>query len=323
MVASRARATVRRMQRISFLVFDDVQTLDVAGPLEVFATANELDGPPAIYTTRVLSPDGAPVRTSGGVRWIADGGWDEVEQADTVVVPGGVGTRALERDAAARAALDAACGRAARVASVCTGAFLLGEAGLLDGRRSVTHWSRAEELAARFATTVEADRLHVQDGVWTSAGVSAGMDLALAMVEEDASLDLAHRVARWLVLFVRRDGCEPQLSPALESQAAAARGIARIQSYIANHPDADLRVPALAKQAGMSARNFARSFTAEVGLPPGRYVRRARARLAQRLLAQTDGSLDEVAARCGLGTRHALARALRDELGLEPRELRR
>ncbi len=298
---------------VSFLAFDEVQALDVCGPLEVFATANELSGRPH-YETRVLSRDGASVRATNGLRWFIDGAWDDLGPGTTVVVPGGQGVHALRTPAVATQ-LYGLCQRASRIASVCTGSYLLAEAGLLDGKRASTHWAKEDDFQAAFPhTTLDRDSLYHSEGgdkpVWTSAGVSAGMDMALAMVEHDVGPELARDVAQWLVLSLRRHGDEAQRSAVLRSQALHVREVARIQAFVRSNPAEDLRVEALARRVGMSVRNFTRRFSAECGMSPAQFVREVRTDHARRLAAASDRSVDEVAGASGFRSRQTLRRAL-------------
>jgi transcriptional regulator GlxA family with amidase domain len=208
---------------------------------------------------------------------------------------------------------------------VCSGAFLLAEAGLLDGRRATTHWSVCHTLADRYpAVTVEAEPIYVRDGdVWTSAGVTAGMDLALALVEEDHGRDVALEIARRFVLFLRRPGTQAQFSAQLAAQWAERDVLREIQSHVAEHPDDDLSVEALAARAGMSVRNFARSFRAEVGTTPARYVEGVRIEAARRRLEESDEGVESVAASCGFGTAETMRRSFIRALRVPPAEYRR
>ncbi len=303
------------MIAVSFLAFDGVQALDVCGPLEVFATANELSGTDH-YATSVLSPSGAPVRATNGLRWVVDGTWDDLSFGATLIVPGGQGIHAL-RTPEVSGLLKRLGTRAGRIASVCTGSYLLAEAGLLTGKRASTHWSKEDDFASAFPnTTLDRDSLYQtqDDGkpIWTSAGVSAGMDMALAMVERDTQPELAHEVAQWLVLSLRRHGAEAQRNSALKSQALHVREVARVQAFVRNNPADDLRVEALAHRANMSVRNFTRRFSAESGMSPAQFVREVRTEHARRLLAASDRGTDEVAKACGFQSRQALRRALDD-----------
>ncbi|MFF5085095.1 GlxA family transcriptional regulator [Actinoplanes sp. NPDC000266] len=303
------------MRNVRVLLFDGVQSLDVTGPVEVFTNAGD-------YRITTASPGGRPVSTSSGLTLVPDGPLDETVP-DTLVVPGGAGTRQPPRDVVAW--LRRHGGRPPRVMSVCTGAFLLAAAGLLDGRRATTHWQYCATLAKRYpGVEVEPDPIFVRDGgVFTSAGVTAGIDLALALVEEDLGRDAALAVARALVMFLRRPGNQAQFSAQLSAQTARREPLRDVQRLIIEHPDADLSVTALASHANLSPRQFARAFVAETGTSPGRYVDRVRLETARRLLADTSDGVAEVAKAAGYGTPEAMRRAFLGALGVSPAEYRR
>ncbi|MEV0128819.1 GlxA family transcriptional regulator [Dactylosporangium sp. NPDC050688] len=302
-------------QRVLVALFDGVQSLDVTGPVEVFAGAEQAR--PGSYTIRTGSIDGRTVTTSSGLRLTPDGDLAGGDAADLIVVPGGAGTRA--GDPRLVAWLRATAPGARRVASVCTGAFLLAEAGLLDERRATTHWRHAGALARRFPrVTVDTEPIFVRDGdVWTSAGVTAGIDLALAVVEADHGRDVALAIARHLVMFVRRPGGQRQFSAQLAAQVAARDPLREVQRHIAEHPAGDLSVDALARLANLSPRQFSRAFTAEVGTPPGRYVDRVRLETARRHLEE-GAFVEDTARACGYGTGEAMRRAFVRTLGVTP-----
>jgi transcriptional regulator GlxA family with amidase domain len=308
-------------------MFPDVQALDVTGPLEVFALANRLSaGRVPRYQISVLAREAGAVSTSSGLSLMAGRG---IRQAtgpvDTLLVAGGQGTRAAMRDARLVSWIRRTAPRARRVASVCSGAFLLGEAGLLDGRRATTHWAVCEALQRRYPTArVETDPIFVRDGkVSTSAGVTAGMDLALELVEEDGGRDLALAVARWLVMFLRRPGGQSQFSVQLRAQVAERRGLRDLQSWIAEHLGDELSVSALAHRAHMSPRNFARAFRREIGATPAAYVEAQRVEAARRLLETAHLSVAEVAAACGFGRVETMHRAFRRGVRVTPGQYRR
>jgi transcriptional regulator GlxA family with amidase domain len=309
------------------VMFPDVQALDVTGPLEVFALANRLSrGPAPRYELSVLAPEAGAVSTSSGLSLLAGRGIREATgPVDTLLVAGGQGTRAAMRDARLVSWIRRTAPRARRVASVCSGAFLLGEAGLLDGRRATTHWAVCEALQRRYPTArVEADPIFVRDGkVSTSAGVTAGMDLALELVEEDGGRDLALAVARWLVMFLRRPGGQSQFSVQLRAQVAERRGLRDLQVWIAEHLGEDLSVSALAHRARMSPRNFARAFRREIGATPAAYVEAQRVEAARRLLETADLSVAEVATACGFGRVETMHRAFRRGVRVSPGQYRR
>ena len=306
-------------RRILFVAFDECQALDLVGPLEVFVGATQIVQD--CYRVAVATPGRRPIQTSSGLRIEADLDLLRTRSTnDTVVVVGGAGTRAAAGDRRMLAAIERVTSGARRVASVCTGAFLLAAAGLLSGRRATTHWAYCERFAKLFPDIdVHPDAIFVRDGnVWTSAGVTAGMDLALALLEEDVGRDVALTVARHLVLFVRRPGGQSQFSVQLAGQVAARDELRELQVWISENAADDLRVPVLAGRVGMSARNFARVFRAEVGMPPGQFVERARIENARRLLETTRLSQGDVATACGFATTDVFRRAFIRQLGVTP-----
>ncbi len=240
-----------------------------------------------------------------------------------LIVPGGEGSRRADPELVAW--LRAHGPAAQRLVSVCTGAFLLAEAGLLDGRKVTTHWAYCATLAARFpGIVVDPDPIFIRDGnVATSAGVTAGIDLALALVEDDLGREAALDIARQLVVFLRRPGNQAQFSAQLAGQLANREALRDVQQWIADHPAADLSVQALASQASLSPRQFARAFAAEVGMPPGRYVDRVRLETARRRLEDTADGVEQTARSCGYGTPEAMRRAFVRALGVSPGEYRR
>ncbi len=319
------------MRRVVIVAFDDLQPLDVVGPHDVFAGAGQTliqrGSKRAGYTLELAAPRPGRLVGEGGLGLYATTALARVtagRPVDTLIVAGGLGTRMAARDPHILQQIRKAAGRARRVASVCTGAFLLAAAGLLDGRRATTHWAYADALRAlRPEVQVDPDPIYVRDGrLWTSAGVTAGIDLALAMVEEDLGREIASEVARSLVVFVRRAGGQSQFSAQLAAQAAHRAPIRDLQALIVEHPDADLAVPALARRAAMSVRHFSRVFRAEVGLTPATYVERVRLETARRLLETTTLPVDGVATAAGFGTPESLRRTLARRVGLSPREYR-
>jgi transcriptional regulator GlxA family with amidase domain len=302
----------------------------VTGPLEVFSAAQTLidatGRDDAGYEVVVISADGKPFATSSGLRVAPHCGFaDAPRRIDTLVVAGGAGSRAASADAATLEWIAAASKRARRTASVCTGAFLLAAAGLLDGRRATTHWASAGELSHLYpAVRVDPEPIYLRDGdVWTSAGVTAGMDLALAMVEEDLDREAALTIARHLVLFLRRPGNQSQFSATLAAQEPVREPLREVRRYIVEHPGGELSVEALAERAHMSSRHFARSFRAETGVTPARYVESVRLEAARRALEDTRAPMAEIAQMCGFGTSETMRRAFLRTLAVGPAEYRR
>ncbi|SAK47575.1 GlxA family transcriptional regulator [Caballeronia ptereochthonis] len=310
---------------VDVLAFPEVQLLDVAGPLQVFATANELAiaaGMPRPYRPRVISRDGV-VNASAGLGLVAHPLPDASEACDTLIIAGGWGVHEAVRHPDLVGWVRTRSTHARRTASVCTGAFLLAAAGLLDARRAVTHWTRCAELAARFpAVRVESDPIFIRDGdVWTSAGVTAGIDLSLALVEEDLGRALALDVARHLVVFLKRPGGQAQFSAALSLQKSGER-FAELHAWIAENLASDLSVGVLAGRVGMSERSFVRHYRAQTGTTPARSIERMRLEAARRLLGDTGLPVKRVAARCGFGSEETMRRGFLRALGVSPQAYR-
>ena len=312
-------------RRIVVVVVPPVDELDLVGPLQVFNSINRLAGRP-IYSIEVVTRgDRMTIDGEGGVlTFVARHHFSKVEGAcDSVLVVCGLGSRSV-RDPALSAWLTTKAATVRRLGAVCVGVFLLAEAGLLNGRRATTHWRYGRELAARHpAVRVEHDPLWVKDGnIYTSAGISAGIDLALAWVDEDCGAALAHEAARELVLFLRRPGGQPQVSVSLASQASEMASIGELQIWIAEHLERRLSVDELANRMAMSVRNFERVFTREVGTTPSQYVLQTRVEAARRLLERSDGGLKRVAATAGFGSVDVMRRAFVRLLGITPRRYR-
>jgi transcriptional regulator GlxA family with amidase domain len=307
------------MRRVVIVAFPKVQTLDVNGPAEVFSTATQLSDKGG-YSVEVVTARPGPLPTSS-VAIYPD---RTIEQCkgpiDTLVVAGGRGVQAAVEDEQLVDWIRSAARRSRRVTSVCTGAFLLAKAGLLDGRRATTHWASCALLAARFPEIeVDAAPIFVRDGnVTTSAGVTSGMDLALALVEDDLGREVALETARWLVVFVKRPGGQAQFSAQLEAQMADRRPLRELQEWLPDNLDEDLSVPALAKRASMSERNFARAFRDETGMTPAAYVEAARIERARIFLDSGDLPVETIARQAGFGTVETMRRAFRRRVGVSP-----
>jgi transcriptional regulator GlxA family with amidase domain len=308
---------------IELLAFPQVQILDVTGPLQVFATANDIAGgstPP--YAIHVVSQAGGAVASSLGVELLADALPPHDSTLDTLIIAGGPGIEAAATDEALVDWVRGRAHQARRFASVCTGAVLLATSGLLDGRRAATHWSLCAELAQRFPLVqVQPDPIFVHDGpAWTSAGVTAGIDLALALVEEDLGRAVALAVARYLVVFLKRPGGQAQFSAALALQDDGR--FDTLHSWIGAHLSGDLSLPRLADQAGMSERSFSRHYLEATGQTPARAVETLRVEAARGLLLDSQLPVKRVAQRCGFGSEETMRRSFLRLLAATPQEYR-
>ncbi len=312
------------------LAYPDVQMLDVTGPLEVFARTSrwlkeqglrEDD----VYSVELLGLKRGAFPASSGLRLHADRRFDEVGRGlDTLLIAGGVGAQRYHAHPPLVRWIRQQARGVRRLASICTGAFFLAEAGLLQGCRATTHWASCAKLARKYpGIQLEPDRIFVREGrLYTTAGVTAGMDLALALVEEDHGREVALEVARALVMFLRRPGGQAQFSAQLSVQLAEQEPLRELQAYILEHPREDLSVQSLARRVAMSPRNFARVFTREVGMPPARFVTSTRVETARRLLEESSEGLEAICARSGLGTPAAMRRAFLHAVGIPPGEYR-
>ncbi|MGH6671205.1 MAG: GlxA family transcriptional regulator, partial [Xanthobacteraceae bacterium] len=316
---------------IVLLAFEGVQLLDVAGPLQTFASANEMIKEGERYHIVVLSRHGGPVCSSAGLPLLTE----PIRRApgkariDTLIIPGGPGVHEALKDGWTIDWVTDQFSSVRRIASVCTGAFLLAETGLLNGRRATTHWKSCGRLQERHpGIHVERDPIYVREGrIWTSAGVTAGIDLSLALVGEDFGRKIAMQVARHLVVFLNRPGGQSQFSAPLKAQTAAADGnapnhFAPLHGWIAEHLTDDLRVERLAEQAGMSPRTFARVYVAKMRITPARMVEKIRVEAVRRALEETDMPLKRIATDCGFGKEERLRRAFARQDGTTPAEYR-
>jgi len=306
---------------------DPAQELDVTGPTAVFGQANRLCGlaePP--YRIRVASVAGdGIVRTESGVRMLADAPYHGIDEPiDTLLIAGGSGSRVAAEDPGLVEWIRKQAPRVRRLGAVCTGAFVLARTGLIDDCRATTHWRHAGELAVRFPrVNVDADPIWIRAGrFYTSAGVTAGMDLALALVEEDLGYAVSLDVARELVLFLRRPGTQAQFSTSLQAQVAQNPALRALQAWMADHLAGDLSVPALAERMAMSPRNFARVFAKEVGETPARHVERLRVEAVRRLLETSDRRLESVAAATGFANADVMRQAFLRHVQTTPERYR-
>jgi len=311
---------------VEVLAYPSVKLLDVTGPIQVFASANAFmaqAGEAMPYAIRIVAQGGDRVEASGGVE-LAVHPLSAVDAAlDTLVIAGGEGVAAAATDTALIDWVRERAKQSRRTASVCTGAFLLAASGMLDGRRAVTHWAFCAELARRFpAIRVEPDRIFIQDGqVWTSAGVTSGIDLALALVEEDLGRAAALAVARYLVVFLKRPGGQAQFSEFLSLQTTDER-FGALHDWISNHLGGDLSLPVLARQAGMSERSFSRHYAEATGQTPARAIERLRVQGARHLLSETRLPVKRISQRCGFGSEETMRRSFLRLLDTTPQDYR-
>jgi transcriptional regulator GlxA family with amidase domain len=310
-------------------VFDGIQPLDATGPHEVLMGAtrllDHLGSEKAGYRVTLVAETPGTVTSDSGMRMCPDGPLPETGEIGTLLVPGGGGSRVMTSDHPLVEWLRRAAPRAERVVSVCTGAFALAAAGLLDGLSATTHWRYAPTLAARYPTVdVRPDLIYLQqDRIWTAAGVTAGVDLALALVEADHGAEIAQYVARELVVFLRRPGGQSQFAGPVWSPPARQPSIRAAQDLIHSDPAADLRVPVLAARVGMSERHFSREFTRALGRSPGDYVEQVRVDAAKRLLESEPVLVTVAAVRAGFGTAETMRRAFLRRIGVAPDQYRR
>jgi transcriptional regulator GlxA family with amidase domain len=317
-----------REHHVVIVGYPGVELLDIAGPASVFTAAtrlaNHLARAPG-YRVVVAGTPARSIPTANAVRLDSDAALDAVASIDTLVVPGSLAAALAPPDPELVAGVRAAAARAQRVAAVCTGAFVLAAAGLLDGKRATTHWAACSQLRAKHPRCrVEPDAIYVRDGaMWTSAGVTTGIDLALALVEQDHGRELALTVARWLVVYLQRPGGQSQFSAPLAAQRAEREPLRDVIAWMREHPSGDLDVPSLAKRAGMSERNFARVFRRELGVTPAAHVEALRLEAARRALETTTAPTKRIAASCGFGTVETMHRVFQRVLHVTPGDYRR
>jgi transcriptional regulator GlxA family with amidase domain len=318
-------ASTDKPRRVVILAFPGVQPLDVIGPTEVFTGADRLSGG-GEYEVEVVAQEAGPITARTGAYGLIPKTTTARTRGpiDTLIVGGGFGVEKAAEDVGLIRWIRSAARRSRRVCSVCTGSFLLARAGLLEGRTVTTHWSGTARLAERHPElTVDPNPIFVRDGdVWTSAGVTSGMDLSLALVQEDLGREIAAEIARWLVLFLQRPGGQAQFSSHLSAQLAERRPLRELQSWIADNLGSDLRVETLAERAAMSPRNFARFFRREVGLTPAAYVEELRVERARQLLEESSDPIELISTRCGFGTPETMRRAFGRRVGVAPADYR-
>ena len=317
-----ARQPALKPCSIGVLIFEDFQLLDAAGPIGAFEMPMRGMQPPP-YSLQVIAPEAGPVRSSSGVVWMADA-MPRQPKYDTVVIAGGIGTRTAMLDPKVQAFVRAAMKTARRVGSVCSGAYILAQAGVLDGKRATTHWGRTPDFQTRYpAVKLEPDCIYTHDGkVWTSAGITAGIDLALALIADDLGEEVSRRAAQELVVYHRRPGGQSQFSALLDIERVEGR-FTPLLAWMRERLDEELSVEALASQAAMSPRNFSRAFLAETGITPAKAVERLRLESARERVEHSAEPIDVVARRVGFGDPERMRRAFVRAFGQPPQALRR
>ncbi len=315
-------------KKILILGFRDAQILDITGPMEILTSASDAM-PHRAYEVMLAGPNSSSIKTTCGLSLSVDRSFRELSPSecrhiDTLIVAGGRGMRQHVSDPELIKVVQQTAKHARRITSVCTGAFVLAAAGLLNGKRAVTHWMYCDALSRSFpSVTVDQDAIYVRDGkVWTSAGVTAGMDLALALVEDDLGRELALDIARQKVMFMMRPGGQSQFSAHLAAQQPQDRPLSDLLQWIVDNVDRDLSVPALAQHAAMSERNFARHFTKETGTTPARFVEAARLQAARQKLEEDAISMDQIAHQSGFSNAERMRRAFQRHLGISPQDYR-
>jgi transcriptional regulator GlxA family with amidase domain len=312
---------------VIMVCFDQAQILDITGPMQLFSSVNDMGLPG--YQLTLAAPEPGFITTTSGMRLGIDRTFDEIgddklDALDTLMVSGGNGVTAAMRDLRQLAFVKRAAPRARRVVSICSGIALLASAGLVHGKRVATHWNACDPIERAFPDLrIDRDALYVRDGnLWSSAGITAGMDLTLALIEDDWGHDVAVQVARRHVLFMIRPGGQSQFSVQLEAQAGQTGRLGPLLAWIAGHPGEDLTVPLLAERARMTERTFARVFRAETGATPAEFVERARTEAARRDLEHTGHPIDRIACDCGFGSMERMRRTFLRRLGVGPKAYR-
>jgi transcriptional regulator GlxA family with amidase domain len=308
-------------RRIAVLVFPQFQILDATGPIAAFEIAERYR--PGTYALQTIAATAGPVASSSGACLLASP-LARAQAVDTLIIAGGEGTRAAATCARTRKFVLACAARSRRIASVCSGTFVLAAAGLLDGRRATTHWSVTTEFSRRFSKVrLDADRIYIRDGkIWSSAGITAGIDLALALIGEDLGEDIARRTAQHLVVYHRRPGGQSQFSPLLQMERTDGR-FGELWDHVRTHLRDPLSVAELARLSCMSPRNFSRVFTEEVGIAPAKAIERLRVDRARADLESGNRSIQEIAAACGFGNPERMRRSFLRVLGAPPSALKR
>ncbi|MGH1431144.1 MAG: GlxA family transcriptional regulator [Neptuniibacter sp.] len=312
------------MKTIAAFAYRNCQILDVTGPMQVFASANKALGHQA-YVLQILALDNSPIKTNSGMRLMPDAIYSDANDIDTLFLAGGFGVKDVVKDADIIAWVEQQAGKVRRLASVCSGAFILAEAGLLTGKKAATHWCACDKLAAGYEDIdVDSDAIWINQGhLYTSAGVTSGIDLALALVEEDYGHSISMEVAKELVVFMKRPGGQAQYSNQLQAQSKATGVVAAAVNYIESNISSDLSLERLAEICCISERHLFRLFQKEMGCSPARYLESSRLDLAQKLLTEGTLNNEQVAQRTGMGSGDNLRRIFLRRIGITPSDYKK
>ena len=326
---------IQQHRHIAMLVYPDCLMIDAIAPIEVFNFTNaalQVTGriplSESVYTVSIVAEQRGPVKTSSGVCIVADKGYEDIDDSiDTLMIAGATHPSQLEgpiKDTKLRSFLVKTTHKVRRMVSICTGALILAEAGLLDGRKATTHWLYCDQLALQYKNIrVEPDKIFIRDGnMYTSGGVTAGIDLALSLVEEDWGWEVASSVARGMLIYMRRPGGQSQFSSYVFNEAKTRKDFRELQAWIVSNPNKDLSVEQLAERMSMSSRNFSRLFCQEIGVTPAKFVEGIRLEAARNMMLQTDLPMESVAAQCGFGSAEQMRRSFQRILKTTPQEHR-
>jgi transcriptional regulator GlxA family with amidase domain len=329
MTRTPAFTDMKSPRQIVMVGFNNHQILDIVGPMEMFTGASQTGDDTTRYEATIVAHKMGPLSSTGHMRLMADRTFEsyteaDLRQIDTLLIAGGVGISTAMREGDVMKFIKRAAPHARRIGSICTGAFALARLGMLDGRRATTHWEAVDHMKTRYPNIdVEEDALYVQDDhIWTSAGVTAGIDMALAMIEEDYGHEVTLAVARRHVVYMIRPGGQSQFSARLIGQSKPPGRLGNLVEWVGENPNADLSVPALAERAAMSERSFARHFSAEVGMTPARFVERTRLDYARQYLEQEAKSLDEIFMAAGFASAEQMRRSFQRCLNITPQAYR-
>lgn len=326
------QSTVFQHRHIAMVVYPDCEIVDVTGPMDVFCFANyflrlagQIAEKESVYSLSLIAERAGPIKTASGMKILADFAYDDVpDDIDTLMVTGAPFPVDTWADQKLTRWLPAMMPKVRRMASICTGAFLLAESGLLNNRKATTHWLFCDQMANQYRNVqILPDKIFVRDGsIYTSGGVTAGIDLALSLVEEDWGWEVAAGVARGMLIFMRRPGGQSQFSSYVFNEAKTRKDFRELQAWIISHPEEDLSIEILADRMAMSPRNFSRVFCQEIGMTPAKFVERTRLEAARNLMLRSDLPMEGIAGKCGFNNSEQMRRTFQRFLNISPQEYR-